>query len=187
MARQTIDHHLRFGRFLDFAPQGANLGNLTFKAFRDQWWPKTVGETNERIRFGAVARLIEESSLAAPRRKQIVKPLIDEFADGKWHRADTAAKHLDTTEEHVKAILDPLTWDASRYRATAEIQKVGRSFKFSIFKQDRTISLTEIITKLTPIVDDLTFQGERAPDTVSTTTIARIAQQLRNLIDEWAE
>ena len=64
VTQKTISQRLLFGRFLNFIPAGINLETAHFKltegAFQRNWKRIDKNETNERIRFGAVRRLIED-------------------------------------------------------------------------------------------------------------------------------
>ena len=62
---------MRFGRFLDFITTVINSENahskLIERKFRGYWKRTDKTETNERIRFREVLRLIEQSTFSAPR------------------------------------------------------------------------------------------------------------------------
>ena len=69
-SKSAIDRQMRFGRFLTNSPTGENpeipLSKLTERRFRDYWSRTDKGETNERIRFGEVLRLIDGTNSPAP-------------------------------------------------------------------------------------------------------------------------
>jgi hypothetical protein len=62
-----ITYRLRFGRFLENITSGDNppnpaLSRLTERRFRDYWSRTDKADGNERVRFQAVLRLIEEET-----------------------------------------------------------------------------------------------------------------------------
>lgn len=191
-SQQRIAEILRFGRFLEFTGStGISINHVTESRFNGKsgYWRRTdSSETNERIRFQEVIRLIEDSTLAAPRHRAIRSMLVQQFGDGKWHRPGTMATHIDTTEDHVTRILNELSWPSnSRTAFKVERKKVGKHHEYRIFKKERTISTDELTEKLTPIIEELQEMSERAPGTMSNPTVARIAAQIRNLLKEWRE
>lgn len=179
--QQWISRHLRFGAFLNFTPQGVTTENppvaITEKRFRECWDQTDKNEGNERIRFGQVIRLLSE-----PPQPDIRAGLIENFADGKWHRSETIAAKLKTTADHVDDVL------ARRISGIIiERRKFGKGFEHRIFKRDRQVSADEMSTKLTPLVEELHLQSRNPAGTISNATIGRIAAQIRKLLEEWRE
>jgi hypothetical protein len=69
-----ITQRLRFGRFLTFLTTVSNSEslplNLTERRFRQYWERTDKSETNERIRFLAVRRLIESETVTVTRHRR---------------------------------------------------------------------------------------------------------------------
>jgi len=195
-SQRWISYQLQFGRFLNFSTPVLNQEKpaflLTEGRFRG-FWEKTEGD--ERDRFRAVARLIEEAKvqLRAPPRPQIWPDIFKEFADGKWHRPEVIAKELGTDAEHVKTTIDNPSNRHKNKSATIETRRVGKDanygpgIQYRIFRKDREVSLNELTTKLTPIIEDLETQSHKAPGTVSNGEVGALAAKIRLILEQWAE
>lgn len=186
-SQRWVDYNLRFGRFLSFSTDVLNREKLSEGRFR-RWWERTdKTETNERIRFRALQQMMAESEPYAKKRPAIGKALVDQFADGKWHRLEKIAAGLEVTEDHAASTLDHLRWAGGAYNAKAECKQVGTSFQYRIFHQKRMVSSQELATKLGPIIEDLAAEGKKNMATMSPGTVARLASLLKRQLDEWNE
>lgn len=189
MSRQWVDVRLRFGRFLNFATTVANPENpgkeLTERRFRAYWGLTDQSETNERKRFMEVLRLMERNPTTM-RRPQIGKPIMEKFADGKWHKPEKMARDLDAAEELVADTLESMRRNKN-YGATCERRHVGKGFEYRIFQTEKMISSGELIEKLTPIVRDLKAEGRKNMATMSPATVGYLAGMLEKLLNEWTE
>jgi len=185
--RQQIARQLCFGRFLNFAPMGANVeslpNNLTERRFRS-YWDRTSGD--ERDRFHEVAKLMRSERITAPRRPKIGNRIREQFADGKWHNLDVIAAKLDADVDHVRETLDGISKNQT-YDCRAEKKKVGTGSAYRVFKLDKTISLDEIVEKLTPILLGLEVEGKKTMATMAPAAVAILAHKLRTLLKEWSE
>ena len=123
---------------------------------------------------------IQSSGLASARQ------LKEQFADGKWHRLSNIAHKLDHDEGRVRRTLDGMVKNQT-YGCKAEKKKVGQHLEYRIFRLDQTISSTELIEKLTPILKGLEAEGAKNMATMSPGTVAYLAGQLRRLLEEWTE
>lgn len=190
MSRQWVLQRVLFGRFLDFATVVANVEttpkNLTERKFRS-YWERTDKSFNERGRFVEVLKLIKEDvAVRADNRPKIGQIIVDQFADGKWHKEKTIAQAADSTEEHVFSTLHNMKKLGS-YNCSAEWKTVGTHREYRLFKQGKMLNSIELIAKLTPIIEGLEVQGRKHVATFSVLTVATLARELRNLLDEWAE
>lgn len=190
--RSYIARRLLFGRFLDFVPSGHNLPTaLTERRFRDYWERTDKDEGNERIRFGEVVKLLDQSGPHSPPKKPVGKKLRDAFADGKWHRLDELAKHLDTDESHVLSAIKTAELHghvrADKKRVGKDSAGSGPTTAFRMFRTNRTVSFEELTTKLAPIVEGLEAEGRKNMATMSPATVATLAGRLKQLIDDWGK
>lgn len=191
-SQQRIGQSIRFGRFLNFTTTVVNFetlpSNLTERRFRSYWERTDKSEGNERARFTAVLRLMqEETVLVQKRRPKVGRTIVDQFGDGKWHPLTTIAEAVDTPEEHVVETLRTMEALRGTYGARCERKKVGTSFSYRIFRQTRTISSEELKTKLTPLIEGLKAEGKKNMATMSPATVAHLAGWLQKLLDEWTE
>jgi hypothetical protein len=74
-----------------------------------------------------------------------------------------------------------------KHHVRVEVKKVGREIQYRIFKQDKTVSVEELTMKLTPIIKGLEVEGKKHVAQRVEAEIARLAVQLKRLLDEWAE
>jgi hypothetical protein len=187
---------LRFGRFLSFITGGNNseiAPNLTERSFRAQW-EKTRGD--ERDRFKQVAKIFAEAEpyLRRKPRPKIGQDIVAQFADGKWHRPETIAKAIEADTEHVIASLENMYLHGV-FKTNVEKRHIGRDrvtgdaagWQYRIHRRDQTISLDEISSKLSPLIEDLKKEARRPPGTGGGAIIGGIAQRIQNLLDAWAE
>lgn len=186
-----ITRMLQFGRFLNFMPSGHNpekdqFSKLSERKFRD-YWARTEPGGNERIRFLAVNRLIEEAHLSAQPRPGIVAAIKKRFADGKWHRVETIARAVEAPDDQVEHILGKCCHSGGYSLTQAERRKSGKHNEYRIFRRERTVSTEEIVSKISPIIEHLEEQSKRAAGTISGATIAMLATQLANLLKHWVE
>jgi len=189
MSQKWVDLRLRFGRFLSFSTTVLNSENptkeLTERRFRTFWLLTDQSETNERKRFMEVLRLMEKNPTSM-RRPQIGKPIMDKFADGKWHKPEKIARDLDAAEELVVDTLESMRRNQN-YGAQCERRHVGKGFEYRIFRSEKMISASELIEKLTPIVRDLKAEGRKNMATMSPATVGYLAGMLEKLLNEWVE
>jgi len=190
--RSYIARRLLFGRFLEFVPIGTKLETirsiLTEGRFRKYWDRTHKSEGNERQRFAAVLRLMqEEISLRQKNRPKIGPMIVEQFGDNKWHPLAIIAKGVEASEEHVAETLHTMQALRGTYGAKCERKQVGTSFSYRIFRQTRTISSAELKTKLTPLIEGLKAEGKKNMATMSPGTVAHLAGSLQHLLDEWTE
>lgn len=204
MNRSRISHLLTFGRFLDFVTQGNNSDLASLKRplhekrFRSFWTTTKEFKGSDRQRFRATWEAIlgaeQDEAAAGNGRKppRDFKPLRAElgkkFSDGKWHAAEVIAERLDTDLDTVADMIG----GAKKFRLgefpyEVEQKPVGRSVKYRLFRQDRQLSLQKVQEELAPIVEGLIAEGKKTPVTVSPGTVARLANQLKKLLDKWGE
>ena len=197
-SQKWIDFHMRFGRFLNFSTTVLNPENqpftppvnLTERRFRLYWERTDKSEGNERARFLAVARLMQEETrllLVQPRRHKIGPMLVEQFGDGEWHSLAAMIEAVEAPEEHVVETLRTMQALRGTYGARCERKKVGTSYSYRIFRQTRTISSAELKTKLTPLIKELKAEGKKNMATMSPATVAHLAGWLQKLLDEWTE
>jgi hypothetical protein len=134
----------------------------------------------------------EALDLASPcplpvrQRPSIGKALKEEFADGKWHRLPNIAHKIDRDEDRVRRALNRMLKNQT-HGCKAERKKVGQHIEYRIFRLDKTVSSSELIEKLTPILKGFEAEGAKNMATMSPGTVAYLAGQLRRLLEEWTE
>jgi transcriptional regulator with XRE-family HTH domain len=184
-SQQWIAVRLRFGRFLDFTTTVVNTesipNNFTEGRFRS-FWERTEGD--ERIRFREVIKLMQDATVAAPRRPGIGKSIKERYADGKWHNSAVIVSKIEGDEAHVRETLERMCRNQT-YGVNAERKKVGTEIHYRLFKMDKTISSNELVEKLAPIIEGLEEQGTKTQVTMSVMAVAVLAAKLRKLLDEW--
>jgi hypothetical protein len=191
--QQWIARQVKFGQFLDFTPIGVNtkIGPaITEGAFRD-CWDKTDG--NDRERFQQAAELLAERTEVLLRRKQrprIDKKILNDFADGKWHRPEEIAEAIGADPGHVTAAVENL---GHRNRAKVVKHPIGKTgdygpgHTYRIFPKEEGVSFVELKEKLGPIVKALKELGRRPVGTISNTGVLDQAGALQRLLSEWGE
>jgi hypothetical protein len=188
-SRQWIVVRVRFGSFLNFATAVAKTEilpkNLTEGRFRSLW-EQTEKSHKDEIRFRDVLKLMQSGKILAERRPLIGEQIVEKFADGKWHTTTEMAEALDLDEEHVKDTLAQMIRLRGTYGCKAERKSPG-SKSFRIFKKNREIPATELLEKLTPILNGLRAEGKRSHAAASPATVALLAGQLQKLLDEWTQ
>lgn len=185
-----VNYRLRFGRFLSFITTVIKPDllprDLSEWRFRSYWERTDKLETNERIRFTAIHRLMQEGAVTAPRRPLLGEPIKKHFADGKWHRLETIASKLGTEVEHAQATLKSMEWHKT-YGCKAETKRVGTRTEWRIFKLDKTVGSVELAEKLAPIIEGLKAEGKKNMATMCPPAVASLAVQLERLLAEWSE
>jgi transcriptional regulator with XRE-family HTH domain len=184
IAPQTIAQRLRFGRFLNFSATAENLGNppnnLTERRFRDYWSRTDKTESNERIRFRAVHALIaEDLAVVKQRRPKIGKDLVAAFGDGKWHSPEKMAAKLGVDVDLVETTLVTMRALRGTYGARSERKQYGKGFHYRIFKADKTVSSSELIEKLSPIIEGLLVEGKKNAATAAPRAVFILAANLQ--------
>lgn len=185
-----VTYRLRFGRFLHFFTTVNNQESLpktfTEGRFRSFWERTDKNEPKEAYRFRSVIKLIEsEATISAPRRPAIGKAIREHFADGKWHDSEVIAKRIEADLDHVRETLDGICNHQS-YNCKAEKKRVGPTgISYRIFNLEQAISTTELLEKLTPIIERLKAAGKLSAARASPAAVAILAAQLDKLLAEW--
>jgi len=191
-SRQWIQSRLQFGRFLDFATTVANpekpLLGLTERRFRFFWEQTDRSETNGRIRFREVLRLMQQEaeSPKKPRRdKSTGRAIAAQFADGKWREAEVIAKLSGVPLDEVRGILQNMI-SCRTFDVTCERKPVARTHHYRIFPQDRQISTVELAEKLAEPLARLKEQGAANMATMSPPTVAYWTAMIQKQLNEWS-
>jgi transcriptional regulator with XRE-family HTH domain len=195
-SRAMISRWILFGRFLDFAignsisPNPA-LGKLSEGRFhggaKHGYWnrtDKTGG--NERQRFLAVLRLMEEEATFRKSPTLLRPQILEHFGDGKWHKLTTIAEKLGEDEQYVKHALDRMVSGETR-SAKCERKLAGSTWSYRIFRiiKERSVSSVELATKLEPLIERLREVGKARLATVVIAEAPVVAHELRKLLDDW--
>ncbi len=187
-----IRYAMAFGKFLGFCSKEQIAGNLpnnlSVRRFRSYLERTERGSGNERIRFQQIIKMMqEETTLQRPHKTFNHGPAIKkDFGDGKWHALDTITGAIDAPKGEVERTLQ-LMHEKGTYSTKTECKRVGGSFHYRIFPQDKTVSVKELKEKLVPIIEELMIQGRANAATVSISTVRHSAARLQKLLDEWLE
>lgn len=188
--RSKMARRLLFGRFLANVPNGTKPKNLTEGRFRS-YWEKTEKKHNERQRFSAVLKLIEdETRLVAEKRplRELARPIIDRFSDGKFHGVDTIAKHVDATEEDVRDVLNNMRWHKS-YGCMAQMRQAGKSHQYRIThgQESKAVRVSVLMKELRPLLDGLLAEGKKNSAHISGAEIQTLTGRIEKLIEQLAK
>ena len=126
------------------------------------------------------------TSRKQPISRDVGRAIVAKCRPGKWHPLSEIAAATGASERDVNSVLEAMCWRPS-YGARAEWKKVGKERHYRIFKQDKSVSVQELTTKLTPIIDGLIAEGKKNMATMVPATVAMLAAKLKRLLDEWAE
>ena len=100
--------------------------------------------------------------------------------------ASEIAARTGLPESHVARVIH-LIQTSHKHRAKVETKRVGKQIHYRIFKQDKTVSVEELTTKLRPIVEGLKAEGKKNMATMVPAEVAMLAARLERLLNEWAE
>jgi hypothetical protein len=198
--QQWADNHLRFGRFLNFTSAFSNpeiaLSSLSERVFH-LYWKRTEGggqtySGNERQRFTAVLKLMQkETVMRRPSRHNgVAKKITKGFGDGKWHKLETIIATVGATEREILSALSCFSNSAKRagYGVSSfEKKLVGTSTAYRIFPATKTVSSVELAERLGPIVKELEAEGKKHPAAASPGTVAKLAHQLKQFLEQWTK
>lgn len=189
-SQDWVSLRVRFGRFLNFTTTVVSSeivpNNLSEGKFRSFW--AQTDAPDERDRFHEVIKALQrETLIRQSNRPKIGSEIVAQFADGKWHALAKIAKALDTDEDHVSDTLCTMQRLRGTYGCRAEKKIVGTHLEYRLFKTDKTVTSTELVEKLSPILKGIEAQGKKTLATWSPTAIAILAHQLRQLLNEWSE
>jgi hypothetical protein len=138
-------------------------------------------------RFRAMAQSTEQQPARKPPMSPTVgRDMIAKLRPGKWYSAKTVAEDAGITERDVHSVLRTMCWRPA-HGAKAERKKVGNQIHYRIFKQDKSVSVDELTTKLRPIVEGLKAEGKKNMATMVPAEVAMLAARLERLLNEWAE
>jgi hypothetical protein len=166
------------------APNAADVNSVAVSRFSERFAPENhARNATSSTRRSSIGQLVR---VPRPRRPKIGWAIREHFADGKWHAVETIATKIDADQDHVATTLDGICKNQT-YSCNAEKKKVGTQVEYRIFKINKTISSTELIEKLTPIIEGLRAEGKKNMVTMSPQTVAVLAHRLQKLLDDWAE
>jgi hypothetical protein len=127
---------------------------------------------------------MRSESIAAARRPSIGKSIKEKFADGKWHPLNTIVEGVGADKKHVLDTINGMSKNGY-FGCKVERKRVGTHTEFRIFKENKRISLDELVEKLTPIIKDLKAEGRKNMATMSPATVGYLAGMLEKLVEEW--
>jgi hypothetical protein len=136
--------------------------------------------------FRAMQSKKQRPARKPPMSQKVGRNMIAQLRAGKWYSATTLAEDAGITERDVHSVLRTMCW-RPQHGAKAERKKVGNQIHYRIFKQDKTVSVEELTTKLRPIVEGLKAEGKKNMATMVPAEVAMLAARLERLLNEWAE
>jgi hypothetical protein len=133
---------------------------------------------------------VTEAVLKLPRPNTVQAQMLERFADGQWRTAAEMGKKLGLTEHQVGTALRAL-----KKNSAVAVDKRGRSHRYEkrpVFfrlqlRGGKSVSLEQLTTKLTPIIESLEAEGSKHYVRIVPPTLLGLAQQLRRLLDGWVE
>lgn len=179
-SRPYIARMLLLGAFLNFVPDRHIPANLTEWKFRG-YWSQTERDPNERVRFAAVAKLIEADQRigkTTAKKTDVSKPIINKFADGRWHKLDAIASEIGKTNMDVAAVLDQMRTKGT-HKCHCERRKSGKSYAYRIIKGGgRKVDMEQLQSEVKPILQELKTEIKKSYAVYS-------PQRLETLIDDF--
>jgi hypothetical protein len=138
-------------------------------------------------RFRATPQAMEQQPVRkAPMSAKVGRELIAKLRAGRWYSAKTVAENAGITERDVHSVLHTMCW-RPQHGTKAQRKKVGTEIHYRIFKQDKSVSVEELTTKLRPIVEGLKAEGKKNMATMVPAEVAMLAARLERILNEWAE
>lgn len=190
-SQRWMSYRLCFGRFLTFSTTVLIPKNLTERRFRGYWERTDKDEQNDRIRFRAVQKLMEEELTFSKnrnplQRRPIAKAIIEQFGDGAWHWLDTIIAGTGATKEDVVAVLKQMLTRGT-YHTFCERKKGGQSWRYRIVRgYGRKVDVDVLLQKVLPIVQALEKEGRKHVARFSPGTIAKLAHDLKQILEQLA-
>jgi hypothetical protein len=121
-----------------------------------------------------------------PISRNVGRAIVTRCRDSKWRSPAHIAEKAGVTEDDVNRVMIMMT-KYPTHGAKAEKKRVGQEVHYRIFKQDKSVSVEELITKLRPIVEGLKVEGKKNMATMVPAEVAMLAARLERLLNEWAE
>src|SRR5690349_24910271 len=100
----------------------------------------------------------QQAARKHPMSPTVGRGMVAKLRPGKWYSVKTVAEDTGITERDVHSVLHSMCWRPA-HGAKAERKKVGNEIHYRIFKQDKSVSVGELTTKLRPIVEGLKAEG----------------------------
>jgi hypothetical protein len=123
-----------------------------------------------------------------PVSRSLGREVVAKCRAGKWYALSEIANAVGASEADTRSVLKPMCWPSrNAYGVRAERKTVGQEIHYRIFKQDKTVSVGELTTKLRPIVEGLKVEGKKNMATMVPAEVAMLAARLERLLNEWAE
>jgi hypothetical protein len=184
--RKWIEYRIRFGRFLAHGTTVPIPKTFAEGRFRG-YWNRTTGE-NERQRFDAVARLIEEEltlskDRSPTRNAPIAKAILAAYADGAYHRLATIVTGTGFPETDVIAVLEQMR-TRHTHQTFCERRKGGTSWSYRIVRgRGRQIDVEILMHEVGPIVQAFKAEGRKHVARWSPGTISTLAARLEATLE----
>jgi hypothetical protein len=135
----------------------------------------------------ALAQSAERIALSKNRMSpKVGREIVGKLRPGKWYSAKIVAEDAGIAERDVHSVLHTMCW-RPQHGAKAERKKIGDQIHYRVFKQDKTVSVEELTTKLRPIVEGLKAEGKKNMATMVPAEVAMLAARLERVLNEWAE
>jgi hypothetical protein len=193
-SQQWVSYRLRFGAFLAFTTSGGNHGippaNLTERRFRGYWEQTDKAESNERIRFREVLRLMEPDERlgksTAP-KTAVGEAIVAKFADSHWHAVATIADGVSATEQDVSAVLD-LMQKKGTYRCHCERRQKGKTTQFRIIKGGGLkVDMDVLLKEVRPILQDLKAEVKKSYAVYSPNALQLLIHRFEQALESLAK
>jgi hypothetical protein len=112
--------------------------------------------------------------------------VIQKCNGAQWRSAQEVADRTGLSKGQVAQVIHAIQC-SHKHRAKVETKRIGKEIRYRIFKQDKTVSVHELTTKLRPIVEGLKVEGKKNMATMVPAEVAMLAARLERLLNAWAE
>jgi hypothetical protein len=187
-SRMWVDYQSRFGRFLNFGTAVPIPKTFTEGSFRSRWERTDPSEKNERIRFAAVLRLMEEETRVAKsnqKHPEIAAAIKAHCATGEFFKFTTVVARVQgvvetATADDVRGVLHGMV---ARGAHNVFCEKKGGDVYRIVIGGNQKVNLQVLKQELGPILKRLKAEGRKNMATMSPPTVANLAFEIEKVLE----
>ena len=200
-SQRWVSCHLIFGDFLAY--HNVVDANLTESVFRKFWLQTLYLDTERRgsppgrkdgalriadreatpARYAEVARLLKEGD----ETPKLPLSFVEQFADGKFHRADKMADDAEMSVDDFIPAMRRLSHSGSK-KFKIESKQVGQGTMYRVFRNADAVSPAEMRAKLKPYLEELKDEGRKDHIALaSLKNVLRLATLIERQIESWEQ
>ena len=185
-SQNTISQLLCFGRFLQFIASGDKFkipADLSERKFRS-YWKNTDKMPKEAKRFTAVAQAMEDADYVTP--ISLRDKIVDACSNGEFVSKSDMVKAVGCTPKQLEDNWNHIGKD-KRYHIVNN-NGSPRHRKYKVVKAGRVVDLDLLMSKIEPLLQDITRQGKcEGAAQYSPAVILIAVNQLRKVLEEGAK